>query len=235
MLKKFDEQLEKLKKRLIKMGSLVEEQFNLSTNAIFEESTEFCEQVFELEKLVDKIDFKIEKDCQKLFALNQPVALDLRLVISAINLSTDLERIGDISVNIAELFLKTKKKPIFLDKIKYREMVNEASQMLKNSLDAFIGNDVEKAKLVIISDKQLDDLNHINDQLLIDIMKSDPTCIDHAVHFLDICHQIERCGDHSTNIAEDVYFIAEADIIKHKYEKYIFTDEDNIEDEEDKD
>jgi len=181
------------------------------------------------------IDFKIEKDCQKLFALNQPVALDLRLVISAINLSTDLERIGDISVNIAELFLKTKKKPIFLDKIKYKEMVNEASQMLKNSLDAFIGNDVEKAKLVIISDKLLDDLNHVNDQLLIDIMKNDPNCIDHAVHYLDICHQIERCGDHSTNIAEDVYFIAEADIIKHKYEKYIFTDEDNDEDEDDKD
>lgn len=230
MLRKFQEQLEKLKKRLLKMGSSVEEQLNNTIQAILEENEEKANKVFELEKTVDKIDLKIEKNCQKLFALNQPVALDLRLVISAINLSTDLERIGDLSVNISELFLKTKRKPDFIDEIKFKEMSNCALKMYKDALDAFINNDAEKAREVIKDDKILDELNAINDGLVINIMKKDASSIEQAVHYLDICHQLERIGDHATNIAEDVYFIAEADIIKHNYEKYIFDGEEETED-----
>jgi len=225
MLKRFDEQLEKLKTRLIKMGSLVEEQLNISIKAIISENPELCDKVLENEKLIDKIDLKIEKDCQKLFALNQPVALDLRLIISAINLSTDLERIGDLSVNISEIFLKTKKKPGFIDQINFYSMADTASLMLKDALDSFINNDVEKAKAVIVCDKNLDNLNIENDNKLISIMKSNSALIEQAVNYLDICHQLERCGDHATNIAEDVFFIAEANIIKHKYEKYIFNED----------
>lgn len=227
MLKKFDEQIEKLKTRLIKMGSLVEEQLSLVIQAIETENPELCDKIFEDEELVDKIDFKIEKDCQKLFALNQPVALDLRLIISAINLSTDLERVGDLTKNIAEKFLNTKKKPEFIDQTNFSEMAAIAQSMLKDSLDSFIYNDVEKAKTVILTDKKLDELNSENDKKLIDIMKNNPDYIELAVDYLDICHQLERCGDHATNVAEDVFFISEANIIKHKYEKYIFNDENN--------
>ncbi|MDZ7763688.1 MAG: phosphate signaling complex protein PhoU [Melioribacteraceae bacterium] len=158
MLRKFQEQLEKLKKRLLKMGSSVEEQLNYTIQAILEENEEKAQRVFELEKTVDKIDLKIEKNCQKLFALNQPVALDLRLIISAINLSTDLERIGDLSVNISELFLKTKRKPEFIDEIKFNEMSTCALKMYKDALDSFINNDAEKAREVIKDDKILDEL-----------------------------------------------------------------------------
>lgn len=227
MLKKFDEQIEKLKARLIKMGSLVEEQLSLVIQAIETENPELCDKIFEDEVLVDKIDFKIEKDCQKLFALNQPVALDLRLIISAINLSTDLERVGDLTKNIAEKFLNTKKKPEFIGQTNFSEMAAIAQSMLKDSLDSFIYNDVEKAKSVILTDKKLDELNSENDKKLIDIMKNNPDYIELAVDYLDICHQLERCGDHATNVAEDVFFISEANIIKHKYEKYIFNDENN--------
>lgn len=230
MLKKFDEQIEKLKTRLIKMGSLVEEQLNLAINAINTDNAEICNKIFEDENLVDKIDLKIEKDCQKLFALNQPVALDLRLIISAINLSTDLERIGDLAKNIAEKFLKTKRKPEFIDSTNFSEMAKTALTMLRDALDSFIYSDVEKAKQVILSDKKLDELNFENDKKLIEIMKQNPSNIEQAVDYLDICHQLERCGDHSTNVAEDVFFISEANIIKHKYEKFIFNDENGLED-----
>jgi len=226
MLKKFQEQLEKLKTLLSKMGSAVEEQLNLSIRAILEEDEEKANTVFELEKYVDKVDLKIEKNCQKLFALNQPVAMDLRLIISAINLSTDLERIGDLSVNISQLFLITKKKPTFIDEIKFKEMSQYAYKMYKDALDSFINNDVEKARKVIMDDKKLDELNSLNDAILIQVMRNNPDSISDAVHYLDICHQLERIGDHATNIAENVYFVAEADIIKHNYEKYIFNDEE---------
>ena len=226
MQRQFDEQINKLKNKLLKMSSLVEEQLELSVKAIREEDETLARIVFEKEEKVDKYDFKVEKSCLKLFALNQPVALDLRLIMAAMNLSTDLERVGDLAVNICENFLKVKKKPSFYNKSKFEKMAEVAIGMLNDSIDSFIENDVQKAEDVIKRDRVLDNLNKENDDILIEVMKEDTSSIQEAVTFLEICHQLERCGDHATNVAEDVYFISEAHIVKHKYEKYIFTEYD---------
>lgn len=219
----FDIQLAKLKTRLFKMCSLVDEQVQLALRAIEEEDLSLAEVVVARDKKVDKYDVKIEKICQKLFALNQPVAMDLRLIMSAMTINTNLERVGDIAVNISENFIRIKKKPAFLEKTKINEMAALVKEMLRNAIDSFIQNDPKLAEKVIRADDELDALNTENHKVLIEIMKEDKENIEAAVAFLVTSRELERIGDHATNIAEDVYFIVEAELIKHKYEKFLFT------------
>jgi len=231
MQRLLDEHLEKLKTRILKMCSLVDDQFQLAVKSFEEENTEIAKLVIERDGKVDKYDLKIEKICQKIFALTQPVAMDLRLLMSSMTLTTDLERIGDISVNIAENVLLINKKPDFYNRTKLAEMILLTKEMLKNAIDSYINGNAELAKKVIISDDQVDKLNAENHRILKEIMKESPDNIEPAVALLVISRELERVADHSTNIAEDVFFIVEAQLIKHKYEKYIFgeneTDDDN--------
>lgn len=227
-----DVHIEKLRKRLIKMCSLVDEQVDLSIKAIEDENLELANEVIERDKKVDKYDVKIEKMCQKIFALNQPVAMDLRLIMSAITMDTNLERIGDIAVNIAEHYVDMGKKPNFFVKTKFNEMAELSRFMIKYSIDAFVDGSAELARKVIESDEKMDNLYADNRKILIDIMKEDKENIEPAVALLGISRQMERLGDLTTNIAEDVYFIVEAQVIKHKYEKYLFSDDDEGEDSE---
>jgi phosphate transport system protein len=228
----FDIQIEKLKTRLIKMCSLVDEQVEFAIRAMEEENIELAQLVVDRDKKVDKFDVKIEKICQKIFALNQPVAMDLRLIMSSLTIDNNLERIGDIAVNIAESFLILKKKPVFIDKTKFMEMSKIAKEMVKDSIDAFIENNAKLAQKVIKTDDLLDELNRENHKILIEIMKEKVAYIEPAVHLLVTSRQMERMGDHATNIAEDVYFIVEAQLIKHKYEKYLMSDEEDEEESE---
>lgn len=229
-----DKFLDKVKTRVIKMCSLVDDQFRTAVKSIDEENVELAQLAIKMDKKVDKFDTKIDKICQKIFALTQPVAMDLRLLMSAMTINTNLERIGDISVNIAEEYLTLNKKPEFFDETTLPQMFSYTQQMLKNSIDAYINRDAALAIKVIEADDELDKLNNDNLQLLINIMKRDPKNIEAAISLLVISRHLERVGDHATNIAEDVIFLVEAHLVKHKYEKYIFTDdEDDDNDEED--
>lgn len=221
MERKIDEQLEKLKTRIIKMCSLVDEQVEFAIRSLELEDEKLAQLVIEREDKVDKYDLKIEKICQKIFALNQPVAMDLRLIMSALTMNTNIERIGDIAASIAKSFLHTKHKADFLDRTKLPEMFPVAKEMLRNAIDSFIENDAKLAQKVIQTDDKLDQLNTDNHVIIIEIMKEDPKNIDTGVSCLVISRMLERLGDHATNIAEDVFFIVEAQLIKHKYEKLI--------------
>lgn len=231
MERQFDQQLEKLKTRIMKMCSLVDEQVELAIRSIEEENLALADIVLEKEKKVDKYDVKIDKICQKIFALNQPVAMDLRLIMSALTINTNLERMGDIAVNIVENARLIGKKPEWISKTNFGEMSKIAREMIRLSIDSFIRDDANLAKRVIETDSILDNYNKENHQILIDIMKQDPENIQSGVALLVISRMLERLGDHATNIAEDVYFIVEARMVKHKYEKYLFS-EDTDEDEE---
>ena len=231
MERQFEQQLEKLKTRILKMCSLVDEQVDLAIRAIDEENPALGEAVLEKEKKVDKYDIKIDKICQKIFALNQPVAMDLRLIMSALTINTNLERMGDIAVNIVENSKIIDKKPAWIDKTHFAEMVKISREMIRLSIDSFIQDDARLAKKVIEMDTVLDNHNKENHDILIDIMRKNPDDIQTAVAFLVISRQLERLGDHSTNIAEDVYFIVEARMVKHKYEKYLFSDDTDDNDE----
>jgi phosphate transport system protein len=229
MERQFEIQIEKLKTRLIKMCSLVDEQVELAIKAMDEGNTELAELVIERDTKVDKYDVKIEKICQKIFALSQPVAMDLRLIMSALTIDTNLERIGDLAVNISESVSEIREKPELLDRTRIKEMSKIARDMIRNAIDAFIEGDANLAQKVIQTDDQVDDLNAENHSLLKEVMKEKPENVAPGVALLVVSRHFERLADHATNIAEDVYFIVEAQMIKHKYEKYLFSDEDDAE------
>jgi len=220
-----DEYIEKLKTRVIKMCSLVDEQVQWAIKAVEEENLELAKQVIERDNKVDKYDNKIDKICQKIFALTQPVAMDLRLIMSSMTINNNLERIGDIGANIAEYITILNKKPVFFNETKLEEMFKVVKQMLKNAIDSYIGGNEDLARSVIEADNYLDELNRENYKIFIKIMKQDPENIEPAIVLLVMSRQIERMGDHCTNIAEDVFFIVEANLVKHKYEKYLFADD----------
>ncbi|OGV08643.1 MAG: phosphate transport system regulatory protein PhoU [Ignavibacteria bacterium RIFOXYA2_FULL_37_17] len=232
MERQFEQQLEKLKTRVLKMCSLVDEQVDLAIRAIDEENPALAEIVLEKEKKVDKYDIKIDKICQKIFALNQPVAMDLRLIMSALTINTNLERMGDIAVNIVENSKLIGKKPDWINKTHFAEMAKISREMIRFSIDSFIQDDAQLAKKVIETDKVLDNYNKENHKILIDIMRQNPDNIQTAVALLVISRQLERLGDHATNIAEDVFFIVEARMVKHKYEKYLFGEDNDTDDDE---
>ena len=226
MERQFEIQIEKLKTRLIKMCSLVDEQVEMALKAIDEENTELADLVIERDAKVDKYDVKIEKICQKIFALSQPVAMDLRLIMSALTIDTNLERIGDLAVNLAESVREFGKKPDFFNKTHIQEMAATSREMIKNAIDAFIEGDAKLAQKVIETDDKVDELNALNHSILKEVMKQKPENVEPGVALLVISRHLERLGDHATNIAEDVYFIVEAQMIKHKYEKFLFSEED---------
>jgi phosphate transport system protein len=220
-----DEHIEKLKTRVIKMCSLVDEQVQSAIKAVEEENLELAKEVIYKDNKVDKYDNKIDKICQKIFALTQPVAMDLRLIMSSLTINNNLERIGDIAVNIAEYINIIKKKPVFFKQTNLEEMFALTKKMLKDSIDAYIAGDEKLAKTVIESDNKLDQLNFDNHKILIDVMKQNPDNIEPGIALLVMSRQLERLGDHCTNIAEDVFFIVEAHLVKHKYEKFLFSDD----------
>ena len=220
-----DEHIEKLKRRVMKMCSLVDEQVQASIRSVREENLELAKEVIEKDNKVDKYDNKIDRICQKIFALTQPVAMDLRLIMSSLTINNNLERIGDIAVNIAEYIIMIQRKPAFYNKTNLEEMFKVATQMLKDSIDSYIGGNETLARSVIEADDVLDKMNFDNHQILIEVMKQNPDNIEPAIALLVMSRQVERLGDHCTNIAEDVFFIVEAHLVKHKYEKYLFADD----------
>ncbi|HEY6437616.1 MAG TPA: phosphate signaling complex protein PhoU [Ignavibacteriaceae bacterium] len=225
-----DVHIEKLKKRVIKMCSLVDEQVQAAIKSVEEENLELAKEVIEKDKQVDKYDNKIDKICQKIFALTQPVAMDLRLIMSSLTINNNLERIGDISVNIAEYIIMIKEKPTFYNQTNLEKMFKVVKQMLKDAIDSYVvGNEI-LARSVIDADNTLDKLNFDNHKILVEIMKQKPDNIEPGIALLVMSRQLERLGDHCTNIAEDVFFIVEAHLVKHKYEKYLFADDKDDED-----
>lgn len=222
-----DEHLEKLKTRVLKMCSLVDDQVQQAIKAVETDDLNLAQFVIDRDKKVNKYDVKIDKICQKIFALAQPVAMDLRYIMSSLTINSNLERIGDIAVNISENIILIKNKPDFYGATKIEEMFKLTQTMLKNAIDAFTGGNPELAKQVILTDDIVDKLNAENHQILKNLMKQNPDNIEPAVALLVISRELERLADHSTNIAEDVFFIVEAQMIKHKYEKFIFGEDEN--------
>lgn len=229
MRRHLDSQLDKLKVKVIKMCSLVDEQYQLALRSLEERNIEWAKLIIERDAIVDKYDLKIEKYCQRMVALNQPVAMDLRQIMSALNINSNLERIGDIAVNIVENYLLINKHWDLYQQTKLPEMILVAREMFKNAIDAYINGDAKLAEKVLISDKTLDALNKENHSILIELMKQTSDNIESGIVFLVLSRQIERSGDHATNIAEDVIFIHEATIIRHNYEKLFFDEEEETE------
>lgn len=216
MKRHFEEVEEELKYRLLHMGSLVEEMIHLAVLGLLERKVDPLEKVYKNEEEVNQLHIEIDDRCFKLLALFQPTANDLRFIMGAIKINSDLERIGDQAVNISQTTTILLNHPQLERKLfDIPRMAEVAKKMLKDSLDAYVKRDVDMAKSVVARDEEEDKLKSEAFHELLQLMQSDSSTIQRALSLILISRNLERIADHATNIAEDVIFMVLGKDIRH--------------------
>ncbi|KAF0152566.1 MAG: phosphate uptake regulator PhoU [Ignavibacteria bacterium] len=215
MQERFRQEIENLKTNLIRMASVVDEMVESAITALETGDIEHCKGIKAKDLEVDAYDNLIQTQCENTLALFTPFASDLRFVMSVLMINNQLERCGDIAVNIAQ---RVKKTTAYSDLIKESQILEEAQRardMLKKAIDSFIHNNNELAKEVLNSDEAVDRLNKQNFKFLVSKMQADSSVIEAGAHLLILTRQIERLADHATNIAENLVFFIEARVVTH--------------------
>jgi phosphate transport system protein len=211
----FQKELEELKEHLLKTAAMVEEAIRESVQSLVKRDPELAQKTLAGEDRINKMEIAIDEMCLKLLALRQPMAADLRFITSAMKIVTDLERMGDQAVNIAERAISLNLEPQLKPYIDIPRIAEIAQSMVKDVLDAFVNHDSKLARSVCERDDMVDGLNDQVFRELLTYMMSDPQTITRAVHLMIVCRCLERIADHATNIAEDVIFMIDALVIKH--------------------
>src|SRR5579863_4571860 len=200
------------------MSALVESAIYRSVQGVVEKSAELAEQVVKNEARINQLEIEIDDLAISLLALQAPLAADLRLVTAAIKINNDLERMGDLSVSIAQAAQALVKEPVIRPSIDVPHIAGLAQGMVRKALDAFVQRDAELARSVLASDDAVDNLRTASYHELISFMEEDPKHIRQAVDLLSVVRNLERIADHSTNIAEDVLYLAEGIDVRHHAE-----------------
>jgi phosphate transport system protein len=216
MKRHFEQELESLKTSIIKMGSLVEEAIVLATKSLLESDGSLAQKVIDNDVRVNQLEIEIDNAIVDLLALQQPVAIDLRLILAAQKINNDLERLGDHAVNIAEsamALIKIKSKEPFLE---LPMMASITQSMLRDALDGFIHKDVKLGRKVLELDDEIDNLNRKMTTEVVQVMKEKHQSIECGLELIRVSRNLERVADLATNIAEEVIFIAQAKVVKHR-------------------
>jgi len=216
MERHFDQQLGALRKNLIQMASLVETAIANAIKSLIERDSKLAHGVIKSDEDIDSLELEIDKQCVDLLALRQPLAIDLRFITSSIKITNNLERMGDLAVNIAERVIPLSQEPQLKPLIDIPRMATITQTMVKDSIDAFVNRDTELARSVYERDSTVDALNDQIFRELLTYMMQDPGNITRAVHLILISRHLERIADHSTNIAEEVVYIVKAKVVKHR-------------------
>ena len=225
MERHFDEELNELKTRLLLMGGRAEAVVHKAIDALKRRDRALAEEIFADDQAIDRLEIEIDERCIRLLALRQPVGQDLRFIISALKIVTDLERVGDHAVNIAQSAIKLSGEPELKPLIDIPRMAAIATRMLTEALDAFVRNDAAAARAILTED---DEVDHLKTQIfreLLSYMLEKPESITRALELILVSRNLERVGDLATNVAEEVVFIAEARVIKHHAEELAGRDE----------
>jgi phosphate transport system protein len=215
MTKHFDRELEKLKKKILSLGAQVEERVYLAIKAIEKKDPDLATRIIQLDYEIDENEVEVEEDCLKILALYQPVAIDLRFIIAVIKINNDLERIGDEAVNIAERIQSMAKHLNASFHFDYTEMAETTATMLKRSLDALVNLDIDTAFNVITMDDEVDGIQSSAYSQIKQAMREHPKEMTYLVNLYLISRHLERVADHATNIAEEVIYLIEGEIIRH--------------------
>lgn len=213
-------EIEKLKKHVLALSAMVEENVYKAVRALEERNRDLADEVMRSDHDVDQMEVDVEEECLKVLALHQPVAVDLRYIIAILKINNDLERVGDLAVNIAERarFLATREKPeIPLD---FPRMVEGTQAMLRDALDSLVNLDVKLARDVLARDDEIDALNRDMYIKVQDGIRRKPEQLESLIHLLSCSRHLERIADAATNIAEDVIYMCEGEIIRHGFEDY---------------
>jgi len=212
----FEDELTRLNGMVLAMGELVKEQINDSVRALVERETKLATKVVETEPQVDALDVELDEECIRLIARYQPVAADLRLITTAMKITTDLERMGDQAANIAKKAIDLNKEEILKPYIDIPQMSNVAQGMTRDALEAFVRRDKTLAVAVMAMDSKVD---HLRDQVLNELsfyIAKDPSMAPRVLKIGFITQSLERIADHATNIAEMVIYLVEGRIVRHQ-------------------
>jgi phosphate transport system protein len=215
MQRHFHEELDGLKQTLLAMGALVEDQIRRVMRALVERDGALAQDVIERDRQVNAYDVEIDEKCVELLALHQPTAGDLRFITTAMKIVTDLERIGDQAVNIAQRALELNEEPQLKPYIDLPRMAEKAQGMVKEALDAFVARDTELARQVCAKDSEVDGIKEQIFRELLTYMMSDAKTIPRAIRLMLISRFLERVADHATNIAEMVIYMVESKMVRH--------------------
>jgi len=217
MKRKFDEQLEALKNRVVGMGEVAKSMVQDSMKALVERDHRWVDAVLENEEKLDKLQVEIDDEAIRLMAVQSPVAQDLRLILTVVRINTELERVGDLCVNMCESVHLLISEPPLKPLIDLPKMAETASHMLYDCLQAFLEGAQDKAARVIEQDDQVDALNEQIFRELLTYMISDTKSITRALSLILMARNLERIGDHATNIAEEVVYMVRGEDIRHQH------------------
>ena len=216
MSKHFKKEIEKLKKKILHLSAMVEESLTLAVKAVTDRDSKLAQQIIEVDNEIDNMEVDVEEECLKILALHQPVAIDLRFIIAVLKINNDLERIGDLAGNIAKRTTalaqwETREVPFSLP-----EMLTLAVTMVKKSTDALITMDTALAREVGASDDLMDEMHRLSFKAIQREIQKKPEQVEYYILLLSVSRVLERIADHATNIAEDVIYMVEGEIIRHR-------------------
>jgi phosphate transport system protein len=216
----FHRDKEHLKRELLELGMLVEEATIKAIRALVDRHLELAEEVMMGDDRVDEKEVRVEEECLKVLALHQPVANDLRFIVALMKVNNDLERMGDIAVNIAERAAYIAVHDPLDVQLDFRSMADAVQRMVRDSLDCLVRMDTALARKVTRADDEVDAYNRQMFVVLQRVMESDPKSVQRAVHLLSCSRHLERIADLATNIAEDVIFMVDGEVVRHRQEDY---------------
>ncbi|MCX5667748.1 MAG: phosphate signaling complex protein PhoU [Candidatus Omnitrophica bacterium] len=220
MERHLDQELKELNKGILKMGAYAEEAIFKSVEALKNRDKELARSVIDNDNNIDKLELTVDERCIDLIARYQPMAKDLRFITTGMKINSELERIADIAVDIAQRTLEIADKPLLKPLVDIPKLAAVAQNMVKVAIDSFVKGDIELAKKVMLSDPEADNLrNLIQKELVEDYMLKDASTAPRAVQLLLIARFLERICDHTTNIAEDVIYMVQAEVVRHHPEK----------------
>ena len=218
-MRHFEQELEKLTGKLLEMSALVESAVYRSVQGVVEKNQELAEQVLKNETRVNQLEIEIDDMAIGLLALQAPLAADLRLITAALKINTDLERMGDLSVSIAQSGIALIREPVIRPLIDIPHIAGLAQGMVRKALDAFVHRDPELARSVLASDDAVDNMRTASYHELISFMENNPGQVSQSLYLLSVVRNLERIADHATNIAEDVLYLVKGIDVRHHNEQ----------------
>jgi phosphate transport system protein len=216
LTKHLDRELDHLNDAILSLSTLVEQMIEKASRALCQQRMDLAKEVIEADNDVDRREVNIEEECLKILALHQPVAFDLRQIASVIKVNCDLERIADLAVNIADRAWGVSAHPRFKIPEGVEAMVTRVSQMVRGALNAFVHQDVDEARAVLMSEDFVDQCNVVLIDQLSEVMRSNPAMVDPALHCFSAIRHLERIADLATNIAEDAIYLVDGEIVRHR-------------------
>jgi len=208
-------EIDKLKKKILSLGAMVEERVRMAIEAHEKRDGDLARQIIDADREIDAFEVEVEEECLKILALHQPVAVDLRFINAIIKINNDLERIGDEAVNIAERVENISKRPPVSVPFDFIIMAEKTEAMLKGSLDAIVNLDVDLAYKICLADDEVDEIDRSIYDKIKEAIIGEPNNIGYLINLFLISRHLERIADHATNIAEEVIYMIEGEISRH--------------------